>query len=250
MLLCFDIGNTNVVLAIVENKTIKKIFRFETNASLTEDEYYQKVKSVINNIEVDGVVISNVVPALDTIFEQMVKKYFNLKPMFIVPGIKSGLKLKIDSPKTLGADLLCDAVGAVAKYQAPLIIVDLGTATKFIVVNDNQEYLGGAIAPGMKGSLNSLISSAAKLSHTALVVPKNVIGNDTTTCIQSGMIYGTAAMIEGMVHKIKAELNLENINVILTGGLSELIKDTLNISFHYEPNILINGLIYLYYKNK
>lgn len=250
MLLCFDIGNTNVVLAIVENKEIKRTFRFVTNDHLTADEYYQKVKSVIGNQIVEGVVISNVVPALDTIFDQMVKKYFNLTPMFIAPGIKSGLKLKIDSPKTLGADLLCDAVGAIQKYQTPLIIVDLGTATKFIVVNDKKEYLGGAIAPGMNGSLNSLISSAAKLSHTALVKPKNIIGNDTTTCIQSGMIYGTVAMIEGMISKIKAELNVEEINVILTGGLSELIKDIIEIPFHYEPNILIIGLIHLYYKNQ
>lgn len=250
MLLCFDIGNTNVVLAIVENKEIKKIFRFVTNAHLTADEYYQKVNSVIGNQNIEGVVISNVVPALDSIFEEMVKKYFNLTPMFIVPGIKSGLKLKIDSPKTLGSDLLCDAVGAVAKYQTALIIVDLGTATKFIVVNEQKEYLGGAIAPGMNGSLNSLIASAAKLSHTALVKPKKVIGNDTTACIQSGMIYGTVSMIEGMVNRIKNELNTEYVNVILTGGLAELIKDSLNIKFYYEPNILILGLIQLYYKNR
>ena len=118
-----------------------------------------------------------------------------------------------------------------------------------VVVNDKEEYLGGAIAPGMNGSLNSLIANAAKLSHTALVKPEHVIGNDTTTCIQSGMIYGTASMIDGMVNKTIEELGLPNVKVVLTGGLAPLIKDVLTIDYIYEPNILIEGLIYLYYKN-
>lgn len=249
MILCFDIGNTNVVLGVVEEKKVINTYRFVTNAHLTEDEYYQKVKAVIGDIKVEGVVISNVVPALDLVFENMVMKYFNLKPMFIAPGIKSGLKLKIENPKSLGADLLSDAVGAVYKYQSPVIIVDLGTATKFIVVNEKLEYLGGAIAPGMNGSLNSLISSAAKLSHTALKKPKNVIGNDTTTCIQSGMIYGTASMIDGMIERTIEELKIDNVTIVLTGGLANIIKDSLKTKVIYDPNILIEGLIYLYYKN-
>lgn len=249
MILCFDIGNTNIVLGIVENKKIINTYRFVTNASLTEDEYFHKLQPIVKDINVEGVVISSVVPALDVIFDQMVKKYFQVKPMLIGPGIKSGLKLRIEAPKTLGSDLLCDAVGAVNKFGGPVIIVDLGTATKFIVVNDKEEYLGGAIAPGMNGSLNSLIQNAAKLSHTALAKPDNVIGNDTTTCIQSGMIYGTASMIDGMVKKTIEELNLPNVKVVLTGGLATLIKDVLTIDYIYEPLILIEGLIYLYYKN-
>lgn len=249
MILCFDIGNTNIVLGIVENKKIINTYRFVTNASLTEDEYYHKIQNVIKDKTVEGVIISSVVPTLDNVFSLMIRKYFNIKPMIVGPGIKSGLKLKIEVPKSLGSDLLCDAVGAVNKYGGPVIIVDLGTATKVIVVNDKNEYLGGAIAPGMNGSLNSLIDSAAKLSHTALVKPEKVIGNDTTTCIQSGMIYGTASMIDGMVNKSIEELNLPNVKVVLTGGLAELIKDVLTIDYYYEPYILIEGLIYLYYKN-
>lgn len=249
MILCFDIGNTNIVLGIVENKKIINTYRFVTNASLTEDEYFHKLQPIVKDVIVEGVVISSVVPALDIIFDQMVKKYFHIKPMLIGPGIKSGLKLRIEAPKSLGSDLLCDAVGAVNKFGGPVIIVDLGTATKFIVVNDKEEYLGGAIAPGMNGSLNSLIQNAAKLSHTALAKPDSVIGNDTTTCIQSGMIYGTASMIDGMVKKTIEELNLPNVKVVLTGGLATLIKDVLTIDYIYEPLILIEGLIYLYYKN-
>ena len=250
MILCFDIGNTNIVLGIVENKKIINTYRFVTNASLTDDEYFHKFKPVLESLEIEGVVISSVVPALDIVFERMINKYFNLDPIMIGPGIKSGLKLRIEAPKTLGSDLLCDAVGAVNKFGGPVIIVDLGTATKFIVVNDKDEYLGGAIAPGMNGSLNSLISNAAKLSHTALAKPHNIIGNDTTSCIQSGMIYGTASMIDGMVNQMIKELGLPNTNVVLTGGLAPLVKDVLTIDYHYEPNILIDGLIHLYYKNK
>ena len=249
MILCFDIGNTNIVLGIVEDKKIINTYRFVTNVSLTEDEYFHKLQPIVKDLQIEGVVISSVVPAIDIIFEQMVKKYFKVKPLIIGPGIKSGLKLRIEAPKTLGSDLLCDAVGAVNKFGGPVIIVDLGTATKFIVVNDKEEYLGGAIAPGMNGSLNSLINNAAKLSHTALAKPENVIGNDTTTCIQSGMIYGTASMIDGMVKKTIEELGLPNVKVVLTGGLAVLIKDVLTIDYLYEPLILIEGLIYLYYKN-
>ncbi len=249
MILCFDIGNTNIVLGICNNKKIINTYRFVTNAALTEDEYFHKLQPIVKDIDIEGVVISSVVPALDYVFSQMVKKYFNISPMMIGPGIKSGLKLRIEAPKTLGSDLLCDAVGAVNKFGGPVIIIDLGTATKIIVVNDKQEYLGGAIAPGMNGSLQSLIKNAAKLSDTALLKPENVIGNDTTTCIQSGMIYGTASMIDGMVKKTIDELNLPNVKVVLTGGLAPLIKDVLSIDYIHEPDILIEGLIYLYYKN-
>lgn len=249
MILCFDVGNTNIVLGIVENKKIINTYRFVTNASLTEDEYFHKLQPIVKNLQIEGVVISSVVPSLDLIFVQMIKKYFKINPMIIGPGIKSGLKLRIEAPKTLGSDLLCDAVGAVNKFGGPVIIVDLGTATKFIVVNDKEEYLGGAIAPGMNGSLNSLIQNAAKLSHTALEKPDKVIGNDTTTCIQSGMIYGTASMIDGMVNKTIEELNSSNVKVVLTGGLAPLVKEVLTIDYIYDPLILIEGLIYLYYKN-
>lgn len=249
MLICFDIGNTNIVLGIVDNDTIKETYRFVTNANLTSDEYYQKVKGILENITIDGVIISSVVPSLDMVFDLMIKKHYNVNPIFVGPGIKSGIKLKIENPKSLGADLLCDAVGAVNKYLAPVIVVDLGTATKFIVVNERNEYLGGAIAPGMNGSLNSLIASAAKLSHTALVKPDNVIGNDTITCIQSGMIYGTASMIDGMLDRIKEQLSIDNLKVVLTGGLSPLIKDCLKSEVIFNPNILLEGLIYLYNRN-
>ena len=248
MILCFDIGNTNIVVGLVDDKKIVATYRFVTDSSLTEDDYYLKISPAVKG-DISGAIISCVVPALDKVIERMLNKYFHVKPIFVGPGIKSGIKLKIANPKELGSDLLCDAVGAASIVGYPSVIVDLGTATKFIVVNEKKEYLGGAIAPGMKGSLMSLIASAAKLNQTPLDKPESVIGNDTVTCIQSGMVFGMAAMIDGMVGRIKEELGIDNINVILTGGLSVLVKDIIKTKVIYEPNVLLYGLIQIYYKN-
>lgn len=250
MFLCVDIGNTNIVLGIVKDRTIIETYRLETNVHITEDEYFQKINCFTKDYDIDDAVVSSVVPQLDQIFNIMFLKYYKFKAMFIGPGLKSGLKLKIENPKELGADLLCDAVGATTKYGSPVVIADYGTATKFIVVNKENEYLGGSILPGIKGSLNSLISNAAKLSQTALLKPSKVIGNNTATCIQSGMIYGYASLTDGMLSLIKEELKEDNVNVILTGGLSPLIKDVIKEKHVYDPDILLYGLIVLYYKNK
>lgn len=241
MLLLFDVGNSNIVLGIVENKTIISTYRFITNSSLTEDEYYHKFKEIIGKGNVEGIAISSVVPQIDNILVTMCHKYFNISPLLVNPFLISGLTYKIDNPSQLGADLLCDAVGACKKYpNQNIIIIDLGTASKFIVLTKNNEYLGGAISPGLLKSLASLINSAAKLSEVPMDIPSKVIGTDTQTCIQSGMIYGFSFLIDGMVKKIKQELNDENTVVILTGGLSSYVKSTLNFSYLDEPLSLIH----------
>lgn len=253
MILCFDIGNTHIVMGIVDNSEIKQTYRFATNTTITADEYAVKFLETIkgsdfNPKNIKGVIVSSVVPALDKVMMEAFEKYFHLKPMFVGQGIKSGLHIRIENPKQLGADLLVGSVAAYNKYNENLIVVDLGTASKFIVVTKNAEILGGAIAPGVQSSLNSLFSSAAKLAQVNLEVPKNVIGRDTTTCIQSGSIYGFASLIEGMVSRIKSEIG--EAKVVLTGGLAEVMKDVLNLEYVYEPNLLIEGLIILYNKNK
>ncbi len=253
MILCFDIGNTHIVMGIVDNDKIKQTIRFATNTMITEDEYAVKFIETIkgsgyNPKDFDGVIVSSVVPSLDKIMKGAFEKYFQLTPKFVGQGIKSGLHIRIENPKQLGADLLVGAVGAYHKYLENLIVVDLGTASKFVVVTEKGEILGGAIAPGVQSSLNSLFSSAAKLSQVNLEVPKNVIGRDTTTCIQSGSVYGFASLIEGMVSRIKNEIG--EAKVVLTGGLSEVMKNVLNLEYVYEPNLLIEGLIVLYNKNK
>lgn len=249
MILLFDVGNSNIVLGISENKKIKATYRFITNSNLTEDEYYQKFKNIIGNEKIDGIAISSVVPQVDNILVTMCQKYFNISPLIVSTELESGMDIKIDNPKQLGADLLCDAVGARNHTTDNTIIVDLGTASKFIVVSKNNEYLGGAIAPGLIKSLESLINSAAKLSNVKMATPYKVIGTDTQTCIQSGMIYGFVSLIDGMIEKIKKELNDENTKIILTGGLSHYVKDLLKEEVEYLPNVLLDGLLTLYYKN-
>lgn len=253
MILGFDVGNTHIVMGIIENDQIKETFRFATNTTITEDEYAVKFLETIkgcgyNPKDVNGVIVSSVVPVIDKVIKKAFEKYFGIKAIFVGPGLKSGLHIRIENPKQLGADLLVGAVGAYNKYSENLIVVDLGTACKFVVVTKNAEILGGAIAPGIQSSVDSLFSSAAKLSQVNLEVPKNVIGRDTTTCIQSGSIYGFASLIEGMIARIKKEIG--DAKVVLTGGLSEVMKDVLTIEYVYEPNLLIEGLIVLYNKNK
>ena len=250
MVLCFDIGNSNIVASRIIDDKIKDTIRLVTNTLLTADEYYQRLKDYIGNDNLEGVAVSCVVPLLDRVFYELFTKYYKIKPFFVVPGIKSGIKLKIEEPKSLGSDLLCDAIGASQKYGYPVMIADLGTASKLIVVSDKKEYLGGMIAPGMEKSLDSLIQGAAKLSHTSMECPPHVVSNNTTECIQSGLIYGTASMIDGMIERSMKELGYDKCKVVLTGGLSVLIKDILNTKVYYEPNILIEGLYSLYLKNK
>lgn len=250
MIVLVDIGNTNIVIGIAKDNEIVDTYRISTDASLTSDEYAGKLKGFgIDKKDVEGVAISSVVPQLDHVFENLFQKYYNKKALVVASGVKSGLKLKIDNQKQLGADLLCDCVGAYEKYPGDLLVVDLGTATKLLAVNKNKEYLGGAIAPGILGSLNSLVASAAKLSNINLAIPPKVIETETTRCIQSGALVGHACMINGLLTKMKKELNSNDVKVILTGGISYLIKDLIEHEYYYEPNILLEGLLNIYNKN-
>ncbi len=253
MILLFDIGNTNIVIGLYENNKIIKTFRCVTNSGLTEDDYFHKIDSLIKTSYkeyiVDGAIISSVVNNLDKVFQRMILKYYNVNAKNVGPGLKSGLKIKLENPKQLGADLLCDAVGAYEKYNSTCIIIDMGTATKLIVVNKNKEFLGGAICAGLKGSLDSLITTTSKLSAPTIEVPDKVIENETLNCIQSGIVYGHASMIEGMVSRMKQELKDDEVKIILTGGYANIIKEELNINYIYDENILIEGLINIYNKN-
>ena len=249
MILLFDVGNTNIVVGVVEDNIITSTYRLVTNSNLTEDEYYAKLEPIIKNRPIEGIAISSVVPQVDHMIRVMAQKYFNIQPLVVGPGVKSGMKIKIENPKQLGADLLCDAVGAKLRYNNSCIIVDLGTASKFIVANQNNEFLGGAISPGIMTSLSNMINSAAKLSNINVEIPKNVIGNDTQSCIQSGVVYGFASMIDGMVNKIIKELNTNDYTIILTGGLSKIVKDVLTINYEYIPDLLLEGLLSIYNRN-
>lgn len=254
MVLLIDIGNTNIVLGISQNNKIMNTFRYVTNSSLTEDDYYQKISSSLNEYLMDdvveGAIISSVVPQLDYVFHQLIEKYYKVRPMNVGPGLKSCIQIKIENPKQLGADLLCDAVGAYTKYGGPTLIIDMGTATKLIVVSKNKEFLGGAICAGIKGSMDSLITTTSKLSRTSLEVPKKIINGDTSKCIQSGILYGHIAMIEGLVEKAKIEIGDQSTKVVVTGGYSNVVKGYLNSNYIFDDNLLLDGMLFIYNKNK
>jgi len=253
MLICFDIGNTNIVFGVYDRGVLLNSFRLKTDPNISYDEYGVKIYNVlqINNIkpsEITGAIISSVVPMMDPIIEQVIVKYFKVKPLFVGPGIKSGINIKIDDPRQLGADLLVGAVAAVNKYRAPAIIIDMGTATTITAVNSKNEFIGGIILPGVITATASLIKSTAKLEEARLEKPKHILGKNTVNSIQSGMVYGTSAMLDGLIRKVKAEIG-EAI-VILTGGIASVFKDFLEEKVIYDENLLLDGLQILYKKNK
>lgn len=253
MLLCVDIGNTSIVLGLYKDDSLIESFRIQTNIYQTADEYGIKILSILDKLnfkkeKIDGIMISSVVPQLDTTFKLLSKKYFNLDSKFVGPGIKSGINIRIDNPKELGADLLVGAVGAVNKYGAPVIVVDMGTATTLFYINDKCEFLGGMILPGIKTSFNALFQKASKLEEVAISTPKNVICKDTVGCLQSGMTYGMASMIDGAIRKMKEEAG--NSKVIITGGEARYINSVLEEEVIYDENLLLDGLKILYNKNK
>lgn len=253
MIICVDVGNTNICLGVFENDEIIKKFRFATDYKQTSDEYAVKIKSLfelsgIDFKEIEGVIIGSVVPRIDTIFEKMFVEYFNITPLFVGQGVKSGINVKIDNPRELGADLLVGAVGAVNKYNAPCLVIDMGTAITFVYVSEKKEFMGGAICAGIKTSFGSLFENTSKLESTKISKPKNIIGKNTTACIQNGMVYGTAAMIDGLIKRFHDECG--DFDVVLTGGESSLIKDYLNEKVIYDEDLLFSGLLSIYKKNK
>ena len=251
MLVCVDVGNTNICLGIFDKEKLVKKFRLSTNVNSTSDEYGINIKRLFeyNNISnIEGIVIGSVVPRIDGTLEKMFVEYFNIKPIFVGQGIKSGINIKIDNPKELGADLLVGAVGACSKYQTPCLIIDMGTAITFVYVNDKKELLGGVIAAGIKTSFGGLFANTSKLESVKISNPKDIIGRNTTNCIQNGMVYGTASMIDGIIYRIKKEYG--DFTTVLTGGDSVYVKDHLFNEVICDEDLLFDGLKIIYEKNK
>ena len=247
MYLCLDVGNTTICIALCENKTIIKQFRLDT-ANLQQNHKLEKIlQENIGKVFIDGIIISSVVPSINPYLENVFKKFYDTKLLFVHNAMRHNINIKITNPSELGSDLLISSIAASQKYSGNKIIVDLGTATKVLVVKDN-DFLGGAISPGFKSSLNSLFNDAEKLDEVPINKPRSVIGNSTLTCIQSGMVYGTVSMIEGMISRIEEKIG--KCKVLLTGGNALYIKDVLAIDFEYNPDLLIEGLIELYDNNK
>lgn len=253
MVLAIDIGNTNIVLGLFEKDELKAKFRIQTSKLETIDGYGIRCYNLINYAgykveDIEGVVISSVVPELDYTFENLVAKFFKQKALFVIPGTKTGLKIKLENPKQLGSDLIAAAVAGIEEYTVPLIMIDLGTAITIAVINEKKEYLGGVIYPGINTAFSSLTRAAAKLESARMEKVDNVIGKDTVSSIQSGMLFGTASMLDGMIRKIKA--SYPNALVILSGGHGSLIKEYLEEKVTLDDDVVLKGLNIIYKKNK
>lgn len=247
MVLLVDIGNSNIVFGFSDKKTVSNIFRLKTFTDKTSDEYYLLIRTMLNSFEIEDVIISSVSPIVTSALKKVFQTYYNIDAKIIGPGIKTGVQLKVDDPKTVGADMICDCAGVLPSYSEA-IIVDLGTATKYIYMK-NSTFLGCSIAPGVAISLKSLVSSAALLPNVELVTPKKVIGTNTISCIQSGVVYGAAAMVDGMIDRIMDEIHNTNVSVIATGGLSSLIVPLCKHNIIQKDNLTLEGLLEIYNKN-
>lgn len=255
MLLVIDVGNTNIVLGAFEKEKLVKTFRLSTVYDRSSDELGMLISQLIefNSIKISkikDVIISSVVPQVMFSLERAVKKYLNVTPVIVTSDIETGLDITYDNPKEVGADRIVNAVAVNKLYPGRSIIIDFGTATTFCAL-DNEKYLGGVICPGIKISLDALISKTAKLPKIELVRPKTVIGKNTVSSMQSGMIFGYAGQVEQIVKKMKEEMEDNgDIKVIATGGMASLIALATDAIDILEPNLTIHGLKFLYDMNK
>ncbi len=257
MLLVFDVGNTNIVMGVYRGKDLVISFRLSTDKAQTSDEYGIMVNSLftyhsLSLKDVRAVVISSVVPHLMHTLENLSRRYCNLEPLVIGPGVKTGMNIKYDNPREVGADRIVNAVAGYEKYGGPLVIVDFGTATTFCAISKKGEYLGGCIAPGLGISADALFQKTAKLPRIELIKPPNLIGKNTVLAMQSGLIYGYVGLVEGIVKGLKKELSEtygKMPKVIATGGLARMISEETKEIDAIDSTLTLEGLRIIYERN-
>ncbi len=254
MILVLDVGNTNIVFGIYRGKELLKSWRIATDRNKTADEYGILIKQCFDfenmpHKDIKAVVIASVVPNVMTALEEMSHGYFGLKPLIVGPGVRTGLNIKYDNPKEVGADRIVNAIGAYEKYGGPLVIVDFGTATTFCAIAENGDYLGGAIAPGINTSTEALFTHASKLPKVELEKPDRVICKNTIKSIQSGIIYGQVGMVDYLAKRMIEELGSEVKEVVATGGLASLIKEESEVITKVDKQITLEGLRKIYELN-
>lgn len=254
MILAIDMGNSNIVIGCIDDNKSYFEERLSTDKSQTALEYAIEFKSVLEIYHIDakqieGAIISSVVPPLTNIVKQAVEKIIGKSPLIVGPGIKTGLNLHMDNPKSVGSDLIVDAVAGITEYGAPLIVIDLGTATTMSVIDKDRNYVGGSIMTGLRLSMEALSSQAAQLFNVSLDVPNKAIGKNTTDCMKSGLVLGNAACIDGMIERMEEELGYPT-TVIATGGLAQTVIPLCKHNILIDDSLLLKGLKIIYDKNR
>ena len=254
MILVIDVGNTHTVLGVYKEDKLLTNWRMGTNWEKTSDEIGMFIMGLftqekIEPSQIEAVMVSSVVPPVMYSLEHAIRKYFKMEPMIVGPGIKTGINIKTDNPKEVGADRIVNAVAALELYGGPLIVVDLGTATTFCSISSKGEYLGGVISPGMRISAEALYQRAAKLPRIDLVKPTAVIGKNTVTSMQSGIVYGYVGQVDYIVDRMKQEMGEENIKVVATGGFARLIASESKTIDEINVLLTLEGLRILYKRN-
>lgn len=253
MILAIDIGNTNVVMGCFDGDKLIFRERVSSNQEATDLEYAVTIKTALEMYhitveEVKGVIVSSVVPSITNTFKRAVEKLIGVKPAVVGPGIKTGLSILIDNPAQLGSDLVVDAVAGINEYPLPQIIIDMGTATTFSIIDRNRNYLGGMITTGMAVSAEALVSKTSQLPKIAFDKPKKLIGTNTVDCIKSGIMYSTASSLDGMIERIEDELG-ERCTVIATGGLASLVIPLCKRDIILDEDLMLKGLVNIYNRN-
>ena len=253
MIMVFDVGNTNIVLGVFRTGELVQYWRLSTVRHRTDDEYGILLKDLFDSsgltfADIEAVVMSSVVPPVNPTLERTCQKYLHITPLVVGPGIKTGMPIKYENPREVGADRIVNAVAAYEQYGGPLIIVDFGTATTFCAVSARGEYLGGAIAPGIAISTEALFARAAKLPRVELIKPPSVIGKNTVNSMQSGFIYGFAGQVNGIVERMKREMAGSPV-VVATGGLAELIAEEAAAIDKVDTYLTLTGLRIIYERN-
>ena len=254
MILAIDIGNTNIVVGCIDKEKIYFIERLSTVRTKTELEYAIDLKTVldiyhIRRTDIEGCIISSVVPQITNVAKLAAEKILKKEVLVLGPGVKTGLNIMLDNPGEMGAGRVADAVAALTYYPVPLVIVDMGTATTVSVVDEKKRYLGGMILPGVRVSLDALTSRASQLSGISIEEPKKLIGKNTVDCMKSGILYGNAAAVDGIIDRIEEELG-KKVTAIATGGMSGKIIPHCKRKIIQDEDLLLKGLLIIYEKNK
>ncbi len=254
MILGIDVGNTNIKYGVFDGERIAASFRVSSRLSRTADEYGAVLVNLlkdkgIEKTDIDGIIISSVIPPLNYTICHMCEYFFGKTPLMVGPGIKTGLNVKVENPKEVGADRIVNSVSAYNKYGGPIVVIDFGTATTFNVIDENGALTGGVIAPGVKTALESLVHNTAQLPMIELRAPKSAIAKTTESNMQAGIIFGFAGLVENIVGKIKRELKTDELKVVATGGLGEIIAKEASCIDKVDRTLTLDGLRMIYALN-